>query len=97
MDVTEDLVRQVADLARLALTDDEVRRMVPQLARILGHVERLPVVDLAGHDPATQPPVPIERLRSDEPEPPLPRHEALRNAPRHDGSFFVVPKVLDAE
>jgi aspartyl-tRNA(Asn)/glutamyl-tRNA(Gln) amidotransferase subunit C len=95
MEVTEELVRQVAALARLDLTDDEVRRTVPQLARILGHVERLPAVDLAGHDPATQPPVPFEALRADTPAPALPRHEVLKNAPKHDGSFFVVPKVLD--
>jgi aspartyl-tRNA(Asn)/glutamyl-tRNA(Gln) amidotransferase subunit C len=95
MDVTEDLVRQVARLARLDLTEEEVRRTVPQLARILAHVERLPAVDLAGHDPATQPPVPFESLREDEPGVTLPRHEVLRNAPRHDGSFFVVPKILE--
>ncbi len=95
MDVTPELVRQVALLARLDLSDEEVERMGPQLTKILAHVERLPAVDLAGHDPATQAAVGLDRLRPDEPGPVLPRHEVLRNAPKHDGSFFVVPRILD--
>jgi aspartyl-tRNA(Asn)/glutamyl-tRNA(Gln) amidotransferase subunit C len=95
IDVTEELVRQVALLARLDLTDEEVSHMVPQLARILAHVEGLPAVGSAAHDPATQPPVAFEALRDDEPGPALPRHRVLQNAPKHDGSFFVVPRILE--
>ena len=39
MHVTDALVRQVAKLARIELSDAEVAAMVPQLDRILGHVE----------------------------------------------------------
>jgi aspartyl-tRNA(Asn)/glutamyl-tRNA(Gln) amidotransferase subunit C len=95
MKVTEDLVRQVAALARLELTDDEVAEAVPKLQRIFEHVEQVQQVDVAGEDAATQDPVPIDRLRPDEPAPPLPRDQVLRNAPRQDGTFFVVPKFLE--
>jgi aspartyl-tRNA(Asn)/glutamyl-tRNA(Gln) amidotransferase subunit C len=92
--VTEAWVRQVAGLARLALTDEEVHRAVHDLSRILHHVEAVSGIDLQGHDPAGSEPVEVERLRDDEPGPVLPRGALLKNAPRHDGTFFLVPKVL---
>ena len=57
MDIDEDLVRSVAQLARLELTDDEVRSIAPQLARIFGHVDRVQQLDVGGADPATQAPM----------------------------------------
>ena len=41
MSVNADQVRHVARLARLALGDDEIDRMVPELNNILGWVEQL--------------------------------------------------------
>ena len=94
MDVNPALVRQVARLARLDLSEAEVAAMAPQLARILTHVEAVATVDVTGHDPAGIPPVGADTLRGDAPAPCLTRDEALRNAPAQDGIFFLAPKVL---
>ncbi len=94
MDVDAALVRQVARLARLDLSEAEVAAMAPQLGRILAHVEAVATVDVTGHDPAGVPPVGADTLRPDVPAPCLTRAEALRNAPAHDEVFFLVPKVL---
>ena len=99
------LVRHVASLAKLELTDEEVARMVPQLDAILGHVDQLRAIELdaehtadAGHiDNA----VALDDLRRDEPfttsdeTRELARQMLMRQAPASDGAFFVVPKVLD--
>jgi aspartyl-tRNA(Asn)/glutamyl-tRNA(Gln) amidotransferase subunit C len=95
MEVTEALVKEVARLARLALTDAEVAATVPTLARILRHVEAVAAVDVSGVDPAGAPAVPLSALREDAPAPGLSRREALSNAPAHDQVFFLVPKVLE--
>jgi aspartyl-tRNA(Asn)/glutamyl-tRNA(Gln) amidotransferase subunit C len=95
MQVTDALVRHVARLARVELTDAEVSAMAPQLARILGHVEAVANVDIAGHDPAAIDAIPTSALRGDDPVAGLDRREALRNAPAHDQVFFLVPKVLE--
>jgi aspartyl-tRNA(Asn)/glutamyl-tRNA(Gln) amidotransferase subunit C len=95
MEVTEALVRDVARLARLELTDAEVAAMVPTLARILHHVEAISKVDVAGVDPAGAVPVGFDALRDDVPAPGLDRRAALANAPAHDQVFFLVPKVLE--
>ena len=53
MSVNADQVRHVARLARLALGDDEIDRMVPELNNILGWVEQLGEVDTDGVEPLT--------------------------------------------
>src|SRR5947208_7025656 len=98
MEVTEALVRHVARLARIELTDAEVLATVPQLARILSHVEAVSTaaVPAAGSGPAA-PEVPASALRADVPAPCLDREQALSNAPASDRVFFLVPRVLGEE
>jgi aspartyl-tRNA(Asn)/glutamyl-tRNA(Gln) amidotransferase subunit C len=51
--MTEATIRHLARLARLALTDAEVRSLAPELAGIVRHVDSLAVVDTAGVEPMT--------------------------------------------
>ena len=95
MEVNDALVRHVARLARLELTDAEVAAMAPQLSRILAHVEAVKDVDTSGRDAAAVDAVAQASLRDDRPVDGLSRGEALRNAPAHDEVFFLVPKVLE--
>ena len=95
MHVTETLVRHVARLARIELSDGEVAAMVPQLDRILGHVEAVANVDVADADPASADAVPSAALRPDVAVPSLERRVVLRNAPATDQVFFLAPKVLE--
>jgi aspartyl-tRNA(Asn)/glutamyl-tRNA(Gln) amidotransferase subunit C len=95
MDVTEDLVRHVARLARIALTDEEVPAMARELARILDHVAAVQGVAVeGGEETAAVPPVPTAALRDDVVRPGLDRKEVLANAPDHDDVFLAVPRVL---
>ena len=95
MDVTPDLVRHVANLARLDLSEAEVLAMVGPLGRILHHVEALKEVDLTHAEAAAAAEaVDLGALRKDEPGPCVPPAKVLSNAPSHDGVFFLVPRVL---
>ncbi len=88
------LVKHVATLARLELTEDELRLYESQLGSILGYVTQL--VDL---------PVPANALaagdaphvvdRADVLVPPLPAALALREAPSAADDFFQVPKIIE--
>jgi len=95
MDIDEALVRGVAQLARLELTDDEVRAIAPQLQRIFDHVDQVGQLDVAGADPATQEPIDMGQLRDDAAGETLDPRSVLRNAPAHDGAFLVVPRFFD--
>ena len=93
MDITE--VRKVAALARLALSEEELQASGEQLTTILDYVRLLDEVDLTGVEPMTHP-VPAENVfRTDDLLPSLPREAALSNAPKSDGQFFLVPKILE--
>ena len=101
--VTEKDVAYVAELAHLELTAEERARMVKDLNSILGYIDRLNQLDTTEIEPMAQVASRYaERgashggaMRADEPQPCLPREEALRNAPNSDGVFFKVPKVIE--
>ena len=48
MSVTNEQVRHIAKLARIAMSDDELERLVPELNNILGWVEQLSEVNTDG-------------------------------------------------
>jgi aspartyl-tRNA(Asn)/glutamyl-tRNA(Gln) amidotransferase subunit C len=94
MKITPAEVRTTAALARLAVTDDEVERLTRELDGILGYMERLSALDVEGIEPMTHAVALDCALRDDEPGPQLGSEVALAGAPRHDGPFFVVPRVI---
>ena len=96
-DITEDTVRHLATLARIALTDEEVTRLTGELAAIVTAVEK--VNEVATDDiPATSHPIPMENVwRDDVIADRLTVDEALAGAPDHDGSRFRVTAILGEE
>ena len=94
--VSEDEVRQVANLARLGLTNDEVEKMGEELGLILESVEQIGELDLSDVPPTANPLNSTNVLRSDEPDVPLqclPRGEALSPAPEAVDGLFAVPRI----
>jgi aspartyl-tRNA(Asn)/glutamyl-tRNA(Gln) amidotransferase subunit C len=92
--ITFDEVRELALLARLRLSDDEVARMAGDLDAILDYVAALGDLDTAKVEPMTHA-VPFDcPLRPDDARPSLSLEEALANAPRREASFFQVPRIV---
>jgi len=94
-DITPELVRKVAHLSRLQVTEAEVDRLSQQLGDILTYVELLNEVDTDGVEPMAHAIELTNVLRADEPRESLPRDQALANAPSSDGQYFLVPAILD--
>lgn len=111
MKVTDKDVSYVADLANLALMKDETQRMVRDLNSILEYIDRLNQLDTSDVPPMAQVSDRFgvddkkqgserfayasrddihEGLRKS-----LPQEEGLANAPDSDGTFFLVPKVIE--
>ena len=95
MSVTNEDVRHIAKLARLAMSDNEIEAMVPELNSILGWVEQLGEVDTDGVDPLTAVIPNTLRLREDEVTDGDCRDDVLANAPVAEHGFFAVPKVIE--
>jgi aspartyl-tRNA(Asn)/glutamyl-tRNA(Gln) amidotransferase subunit C len=93
--IDEGQVRHIAKLARLKVSDDEVRLFAGQLGDILDHFRQLETVNTAGVEPLAHPLPVTNVLREDEPGEPFDPDRALQNAPQREGSFFKVPPVLD--
>ena len=91
-----DDVARIAELARLALTPDEVQLFSKQLAGILEYAEQLRDVDTSGVSPTSHPLALTATVREDEVRPCLPRSESLREAPEADSAagLFKVPRVI---
>jgi aspartyl-tRNA(Asn)/glutamyl-tRNA(Gln) amidotransferase subunit C len=54
-DVSESLTRQVADLAKLELSDEQARQFTAQLGEIIRYVDLLQKVDVSKVEPMTHP------------------------------------------
>jgi aspartyl-tRNA(Asn)/glutamyl-tRNA(Gln) amidotransferase subunit C len=89
-------VEHVARLARLALAEDEVERLIVDLGGILEHAEDLAALDLDGVPPTAHP-LPLQNVfRPDVVGPSLDRDEVLAEAPAAEDGRFRVPRILDA-
>lgn len=95
MSVDQATVRHIAKLARIAVSDDEVQALVPELNNILGWIEQLQEVDVSGVEPMTAV-IPNQlRLRPDVVTDGDQRDLILQNAPVAEHGFFAVPKVIE--
>ena len=95
MSVSPEQVRHIARLARLAMSDDEIARLAPELNAIIGWVEQLGEVDTDGVEPLTAVIDQQLRLRDDVVEDGDCRDAVLANAPDAQHGFFAVPKVIE--
>ena len=95
MSVNTQQVRHIARLARIAMSDEEIEALVPELNNILGWVEQLGEVDTDGVEPLTAVIDNQLRLREDEVTDGDRRDDILGNAPAAEHGFFAVPKVIE--
>jgi len=98
MPIDRATIVHVADLARIALTDEEIERFTGQLSVVLEAVERLKTVDTSEIPPTASTLPLIGVQRDDVIRPGLTTEEALANAPKggRDGEFFRVQEILEA-
>jgi len=95
MSVSPEQVRHIANLARIAMSDEEIERLVPELNAIIGWVEQLGEVNTDGIEPLTAVIDQKLRLREDQVTAGNIRGEVLANSPGAEHGFFAVPKVIE--
>ena len=91
-------VRQVAKLAHLEITDEEVALYTPQMAEIVKYVEQLNELDTGDIEPMlgglTTEGEATATIRDDVSTGSLGQNAALSQAPSAVAGHFQVPKVL---
>ncbi|WP_106494665.1 Asp-tRNA(Asn)/Glu-tRNA(Gln) amidotransferase subunit GatC [Lentibacillus sp. Marseille-P4043] len=94
-DISTEQVKHVANLARLAMTDEEAELFTKQLGSILEYAEQLNELDTTGVEPTTHVLDLKNVLRKDEPKEWITQEDALKNAPDKKGDYFRVPSILE--
>jgi aspartyl-tRNA(Asn)/glutamyl-tRNA(Gln) amidotransferase subunit C len=94
MKVTPETLQRVAHLSRLHLREEDQAPLLDSMNRILAWMEQLNALDTSEVAPLYHMTEEVNSFRPDEPGHELPREQALGVAPRHDGTFFRVPKVV---
>lgn len=95
MALSTDDVRDIARLARIAISDDEVALMRDELSAILDHFEIISEIDTDDVPPTAQSFDLTNVERPDDPGDTIDREDALDGAPRREGGYFRVKAVLD--
>ena len=88
-------VRRIARLARLRIDDAEVAALQSELNGILGWIDQLNEVDVAGVEPLTGGAMMAMRMRDDTVTDGDLEEAVLANAPDRSGPFYAVPKVVE--
>lgn len=93
-EVSLEEVRHMAELSRLAISEQEEKLFARQFGDILGHVDILAAIDTEGVEPLYSPVAGLEATREDEARDIRSRAEILANAPETDGECFIVPRIV---
>jgi aspartyl-tRNA(Asn)/glutamyl-tRNA(Gln) amidotransferase subunit C len=96
-EITSDLVRHLAGLARIDLNEDEVARFTEQLSLIVDSVAKISNA-IDANTPVTSHPIPLANVfREDVVKPSLTQEQALSGAPDSGQGRFRVAAILDEE
>jgi aspartyl-tRNA(Asn)/glutamyl-tRNA(Gln) amidotransferase subunit C len=95
MPLSREQVLHIAELARLAISEEETARFAEQLSEILDYMDKLKGVDTTDIPPTAHPLARQNVTRQDIVCPSLSHQEALANAPQQRDGFFQVRRILE--
>lgn len=94
MKVDKELIKKVASVARLDLTEEEVEKFIPQLKDILSSFSKIDEADTEKTNPSFQPVELKNALREDKKGKCLSQEEALSNTEHKKDGYFKGPKAI---
>lgn len=94
MKIDKELIKHVAEVARLKLTDKEIEKFTPQLKEALEYFSKLDEVNTDNTKPSFQAVEIKNILREDKEEKCLKQEEALSLTEHKKDGYFKGPKVM---
>lgn len=95
MSLKKEDIENIAHLARLAISEDDIPEYARNLSNILEMVEQMNAVDTAGVTPMAHPLDAHQRLRGDKVTEENQREHFQQNAPLVEAGLYLVPKVIE--
>ena len=93
--ISEEQVKHVAHLARLAITEEEAQMLTDQLDKIITYAEQLNELNTDNVEPTAHVLEIKNVMREDRAKEGLPREEILKNAPEHQDGQIKVPGIME--
>ncbi|MBP2240907.1 aspartyl-tRNA(Asn)/glutamyl-tRNA(Gln) amidotransferase subunit C [Cytobacillus eiseniae] len=93
--ISAEQVKHVANLARLAISEEESEKFTKQLDAIITFAEQLDELDTEGVEPTTHVLNMINVMREDESKAGLSQAEVLKNVPDHQDGQIKVPSIME--
>ncbi|MBS3095320.1 Asp-tRNA(Asn)/Glu-tRNA(Gln) amidotransferase subunit GatC [Candidatus Woesearchaeota archaeon] len=94
MEITKELIKRVADNARLRLRDDEIEKLQNELKEILEHFSKLDKLDTSKAKPSFHPIEIKNVMRDDVAKKPLIYDEVFGNTKNRKENYFKGPRAL---
>ncbi|MFT7108693.1 MAG: aspartyl-tRNA(Asn)/glutamyl-tRNA(Gln) amidotransferase subunit C [Psychrobacter glaciei] len=88
-------VKSIANLAKLAISDENIGKYKTELSSILDLVEQMNAVNTDDVEPLANPTDAVQRLRADVVTETNHREKYMANAPAQENGLFLVPKVVE--
>jgi aspartyl-tRNA(Asn)/glutamyl-tRNA(Gln) amidotransferase subunit C len=95
MKIDHDSLKKIAHLARLEIKPEEEAALLKSMDSVLTWMDQLNEIDTEGVEPLTHIMDEVNNWREDVAVNSLDRKEALHNAPSKNGSYIMVPKVIE--
>ena len=95
MNINQQTVHKVADLARIEIKDNEVDALTVEMNKILTFMEKLNELDTEHVKPLIYMNEQANVWREDVAKNEISTADGLKNAAVHNESFFFVPKIIE--
>ena len=95
MTVDAQTIDKLAELARIAISEETMAEVGNRLGEVLQLVDQLQTVNTEGVAPMAHPLDAVQQLRADVVTEPDRRQEFLKLAPQAEQGLYLVPKVID--
>ena len=92
--IDQKTLEHIAFLARLHVTEAEAKEFSQQLSTVLGHFEKISLIDTAGVEPLVTPSEIETHWRQDQIKKEFSAEEMVANSPEKTGNLFTVPPVV---
>ena len=95
MDVTEEVVKNIAELVQLKVGDAEIQQLTEGMQNILALAEKMQAIDTEGVEPVSNPLDASQKLRPDAITEKNQRELFQSLAPVSESGLYLVPRVVE--
>lgn len=95
MIIDKQTIHKVADLARIAVKEQEMTALISDMNKILTFMEKLNELDTTGVEPLVYMSGEENVWREDQVKKEISVKDGLKNAAVHNENFFLVPKIIE--